>query len=170
MINGAACRVLVVEDEFLIALEITEALERAGYEVIGPVATAGEAERLAREEILDAAVLDVELQGETVFAAADLLMRQGVPFVILSGYGAEDLPVRFRGRPGLGKPCPAELLPPMLEMAAYEQLVRERAHALWEREGRPEGAADRHWSLAEAELRDGRGVPAAATVQEDCAR
>jgi DNA-binding NarL/FixJ family response regulator len=151
--EGTLRRVLVAEDEFLIALEIGDALERAGYEVIGPVATASEAERLAREELLDVAVLDIDLQGETVFAAADLLVRQGVPFVILSGYGVEKLPERFRGRPAISKPCPAELLPSMLEAAAREQLVRERAYAIWEREGRPAGEADRHWFMAEAELR-----------------
>lgn len=154
MTKGAARRVLVVEDEFLIALEVEEALTRAGYEVVGPAATAHQAERLAQQEALDAAVLDIDLQGETVFAVADLLVGRGIPFVILSGYGAEDLPERFRGRPSIGKPCPAEVLAPMLEIAAYEQLVRERAHAIWENEGRPAGAAERHWSMAEAEMWD----------------
>ena len=56
-VRGAGRRVLVAEDEFVIALEIEEALRRAGYEVVGPAATADEAERLASKEPLDAAVL-----------------------------------------------------------------------------------------------------------------
>jgi len=144
--------VLVAEDEFVIALEVEDALRRAGYEVVGPAATAGEAERLAAEEPLDAAVLDLELRDGTAVAAADALAGRDIPFVFLSGYGAEVLPGHLRGRAVLDKPFPVERLP-----AAREQRVRERAHAIWEREGRPEGREKRHWAEAEAELRAGEG-------------
>src|SRR3954454_24513130 len=87
--RGAGRRVLVAEDEFVIALEVGEALRRAGFEVVGPAATAGEGERLAAEEPLDAAVLDLELRDGTAVAAADALAARGIPFVFLSGYGAE---------------------------------------------------------------------------------
>ena len=80
-------RVLVAEDEFVIALEIGDTLRRAGYEVVGPAATAGEAARLAAEGPLDAAVLDLGLRDGTAIAAADALAARGVPFVFLSGYG-----------------------------------------------------------------------------------
>src|SRR6476646_3642380 len=97
-------RVLVVEDEFVIALEIEDVLLRAGYEMVGPAASASEAERLAREEQLDVALLDVGLRGEPAFQAADALADRGVPFVFLTGYSPETLPGRFRDRAVLGKP------------------------------------------------------------------
>ena len=151
--KGAGRRVLVAEDEFLIALEIGDALQQAGYEVVGPAATAEETLRLAREALLDAAVLDADLRGEPVFPAADALAARGVPFVFLTGYQAEMLPERFRGGVVLGKPYTAEQLPAALAEAARQQRVRERAHAIWEREGRPRGQELRHWAEAEAELR-----------------
>ena len=146
--RGAGRRVLVAEDEFVIALEVDEALRRTGYEVVGPVAAAEEAERFARGERLDAAVLDVGLRGGTVFAAADLLAGLGVPFVLLTGSLEETLPERFQGRPFLAKPYVAEGLPAALEEAAREERVRRRAHAIWEREGRPVGQDARHWAMA----------------------
>jgi DNA-binding response OmpR family regulator len=146
-------RVLVAEDEFVIALEIEDTLRRAGYEVVGPAATAGEAARLAAAGPLDAAVLDLGLRDGTAIPAADVLAARGVPFVFLSGYGRESLPGHLRGRTVLDKPCTAERLPAALEEAAREQRVRERAYALWEREGRPEGEEVRHWAEAEAALR-----------------
>src|SRR5437764_6538497 len=95
---------LVVEDEFLIALEVDDALRRAG--VVGPVATPEDAARLATEEQLDAAVLDVELRGGRVFPAADALARLSVPFVFLMGYapgGAREVAPRvLRADPAAG--------------------------------------------------------------------
>ena len=119
--RGAGRRVLVAEDEFVIALEVGEALRRAGFEVVGPAATAGEAERLAAEEPLDAAVLDLELRDGTAVAAADALAGRGIPFVFLSGYGAEVLPGHLRGRAVLDKPFAVERLPAAVEAAAREQ-------------------------------------------------
>src|SRR3954454_2540360 len=118
--KGAGRRVLVAEDEFVIALEAEAVLLRAGYEVVGPVATAGEAAHLAAGEPLDAAVLDLGLRDGTAAMAADLLAARGVPFVFLSGFSAEALPGRFRGRPVLDKPCTVERLPAALEAAARE--------------------------------------------------
>ena len=112
--RGAGRRVLVAEDEFVIALEVGEALRRAGFEVVGPAATAGEAERLAAEEPLEAAVLDLELRDGTAVAAADALAGRGVPFVFLSGYGVEALPGHLRGRAVLDKPFAVERLPAAL--------------------------------------------------------
>src|SRR3954469_18044981 len=96
----AGRRVLLAEDEFIVALDVGDALRRAGFEVVGPAATAGEAERLAAEEPLDAAVL----RDGTAVAAADALAGRGIPFVFLSGYGAEALPGHLRGRAVLDKP------------------------------------------------------------------
>src|SRR3954447_773302 len=122
--SGAGRRVLVAEDEFVIAREVGEALRRAGFEVVGPAATAGEAERLAAEEPLDAAVLDLELRDGMAVAAADALAGRGIPFVFLSGYGVEALPGHLRGRAVLDKPFAVERLPAALAEATRQQRVR----------------------------------------------
>jgi DNA-binding response OmpR family regulator len=154
-------RALVAEDEALIAMDVEAALRRAGWEVVGPVSRAADAARLAAREPLDAAVLDIGLGGGTAYGAADLLAARGVPFLFLTGYGPGVLPERLRGRPVLGKPFSAGRLPTALEGAVREQRVRERAYAIWEREGRPYGQAERHWFSAEEELRPLLGAPAA---------
>ena len=139
-------RVLVAEDEALIAMDVEAALRRAGWEVVGPVARAADAVRLAAgaEGPLDTAVLDIRLSDGMVYGAADLLAARGVPFLFLTGYGPETLPERLSGRPVLRKPISTGRLSAALEDAAREQRVRERAYAIWEREGRPHGDAKRH--------------------------
>jgi PAS domain S-box-containing protein len=88
----AGRRVLLVEDELLVAMEMEEALRDLGCEVLGPAATVEEALRLALAEAgrIDAAVLDVNLAGRPSFPVADLLAGRGVPVVFATGYG--DLP------------------------------------------------------------------------------
>ncbi|MDJ0386766.1 HWE histidine kinase domain-containing protein [Roseomonas sp. E05] len=82
-------RVLLAEDEPLVALELETQLQALGFTVVGPAASLQEALRLAGEEaLLDAAVLDVNLRGQAVFPVADLLVRRGVPVVFATGYGA----------------------------------------------------------------------------------
>jgi DNA-binding response OmpR family regulator len=103
-------RVLVVEDEALIAMDLQAALCRAGCEVVGPVAGIEEAAHLAAEERLDAAVLNIGLVDGEAWSTADILVRRGVPFVFFTGYELERLPERFRGRPVLGKPFSVERL------------------------------------------------------------
>jgi CheY-like chemotaxis protein len=88
--------VLVVEDESLIALLIADALEESGARVVGPCFTLAECFRVAREEQIDAAVLDVDLGGEDVFPAAEELRRRGVPFVFHTAHAdREELQERF---------------------------------------------------------------------------
>jgi CheY-like chemotaxis protein len=104
-------RVLVVEDEALIALDIEAALKSNGCEVLGPVGTLAEAARLAADTKLDVAVLDINLGNEKVFTVADTLAKRGVPFVFLTGYETDILPERHHHRPSITKPCrPAVLL------------------------------------------------------------
>ncbi|MBO1073475.1 PAS domain-containing protein [Roseomonas marmotae] len=86
----AGRRVLVVEDEALIAAEIGAVLRSAGCCVLGPAATVEQAMRLAETSAIDLAVLDVNLGGQASFPVADLLARRGVPVVFATGYG--DLP------------------------------------------------------------------------------
>lgn len=103
-------KVLVVEDEPLIALQIAQTLERMDCQVVGPAATVGEALELINAGGFDLALLDVDLSGSRSFPLADLLEDQGRPFAFLTGFGAAELPQRFHRSPLLGKPiCSTEL-------------------------------------------------------------
>jgi CheY-like chemotaxis protein len=97
-------RILVVEDEALIAMDLERIVRRAGCEVVGPVGRAEEALRLAAEGRPDAAILDIELSDGDSFAVADALARRRVPFVFVTGSAPAALPERFRGRPLIQKP------------------------------------------------------------------
>ena len=102
--NLAGCRVLVVEDETLIAILIEEALQELGCVVVGPVARLDAALRLASSEALDAAVLDVTIRGGHIQPVAEQLLARGIPFVLASGYGDWSLPENLRDQPRLTKP------------------------------------------------------------------
>lgn len=98
-------RVLVVEDEFLVSLMTTDLLESVGCEVVGPAAQIATAFKLAQSEALDAAVLDIDIAGETIWPVASELQHRGVPFVFLSVHVPPiTLPARFAATPRLDKP------------------------------------------------------------------
>ncbi|MEP9349064.1 response regulator [Xanthobacter sp. KR7-225] len=98
-------RVLVVEDEFLVALGLEDNLKALGCTVVGPVANLSAAMLAAAHETLDAAILDVNLAGETVFPAAAILVHRGIPFMFCSGYsGSGRLPEGFADAPRVPKP------------------------------------------------------------------
>src|SRR6266702_6803164 len=97
-------RILVVEDEFLLAAHIGSILEDDGLEVIGPVGTLAEALKLAQDEALDGALLDVNLDGGRVDDVVDILARRHVPFLFVSGYGREVLPKNFSDAILVSKP------------------------------------------------------------------
>lgn len=105
MRNSAdAPRVLVVEDEPLIAMLVQEWLEELNCEVVGPAASVTGALELIAGVKLDGAVLDVSLGKEESFPIADELRKRGVPFAFATGYGADGLEARFAGTPVLAKP------------------------------------------------------------------
>jgi DNA-binding NtrC family response regulator len=79
-------RVLVVEDALHLASALKGLLERVGAEVVGPVATVLEAERLAAARMAEVAVIDVKLRGETADALIDNMHGRGVPIIVVSGY------------------------------------------------------------------------------------
>jgi len=103
----AGYRILVVEDEMLLALFVEAVLHDLGCIVVGPVSKLDVAVRLASEETLDAAVLDVNIRGGDVFPAAEHLAARGIPFVLASGYGDWTLPAAWQGKPRLTKPFTA---------------------------------------------------------------
>ena len=92
----AGKRVLVVEDEMLVALLVEDILAEAGCIVIGPFARVGDALAAVHTEVADLALLDVNVAGEKVFPVAHALEKRGVPFLFLTGYGQDALP---RDRP-----------------------------------------------------------------------
>jgi CheY-like chemotaxis protein len=97
-------RILVVEDDFLIARDIKEAIERLGGRVVGPIGRLEQAQDLARRTVFDAAILDVKLDGDVTFPLAEELLMRGVPIVLATGYDLVSLPEKFQGVPHLRKP------------------------------------------------------------------
>ena len=97
-------RILVVEDEAMVAMMLEDMLLDLGCEVVGPAASLKTGLALARQGGLDAAVLDVNLAGEKAFAIADVLAEQGVPFVYATGYGRAGLRGEDEQRLVLQKP------------------------------------------------------------------
>ena len=100
----AATRILVVEDEFLIALDIAGVLEQAGLTVIGPAGNVRDALEAIARETVHGALLDAHLAGENAGRIADALITRGIPFAFVSGYGREHLPAQHRNAPLVKKP------------------------------------------------------------------
>lgn len=94
MLTGRA--VLLVEDEYFIADDMADQLQAGGAEVVGPVASVDAAIGLIEQaERIDAAVVDVNLQGAMSWPVADALLRRGVPFVFATGYDRAAIPARY---------------------------------------------------------------------------
>jgi CheY-like chemotaxis protein len=106
-------RILIVEDEYLIAADLADGIEAAGAEVIGPLGTVPQAlSELADEThpAPHAASLDVNLRGVEVFPVADALRARGVPFVFCTGYDLGNIPARYSDVPRFEKPVDMTLL------------------------------------------------------------
>ena len=83
-------RVLIVEDEAFIAMEMAEALTDAGCEIIGVAASVNKALAILNEKSCEAAVLDANLNGATTAPIAEALRARGIPFLVVSGYASPD--------------------------------------------------------------------------------
>jgi DNA-binding response OmpR family regulator len=81
-------KVLVVEDEALLAMTIEDWLKEWGFEVVGPVMTLASAKELAEGATFDLAILDINLGGEPSYPVADLLTKRGIPYILATGYGS----------------------------------------------------------------------------------
>jgi DNA-binding response OmpR family regulator len=97
-------RILVVEDEYLIRMLLEDMVADLGHDVAAAVGTIAEARELASTADFQAAILDVNLDGEQIFPVADILAERGLPFAFITGYGEGSLPDAYRGRPALPKP------------------------------------------------------------------
>lgn len=120
--NGEDRRILLVEDEELVALELSVELSRLGWAIVGPAATLSEAQALLSKPV-DAAVLDVNLRGRLVYPVAEALAERQVPFIFCTGYGMVDPEGRFPEVPVIRKPAH-----PAAVSAALADLLRARAH------------------------------------------
>ncbi len=102
--DGAGLRVMIAEDEFLVALSLEEDLRRHGCDIVGPFSRMDEARAAAQSEAIDVALLDINMNGEMAFPVADALAARGIRFMFLSGYGATTFPERYRDAPRVPKP------------------------------------------------------------------
>lgn len=102
--QSASFRILLVEDEPLVAMAVEDALLSQGMTVIGPAATVAAALGCIASNEFDGALLDVNLRGEKIDAVADALAARGIPFVFTTGDGTYGLPAAHRNRPMLTKP------------------------------------------------------------------
>ena len=114
-------RILIVEDEIVVALFMEDILSEFGYEVAGVVSQLDDA--MARPRDYDLAVLDVHLNGRNVFDFADKLSAEGVPFVFATGYGERGIPERHRAYPVLQKPFQPEELRRALERVLRDEKI-----------------------------------------------
>lgn len=113
-------RVLVVEDQFLVSLDLQCMLSDAGFEVVGPVMTLEEAMLAAEQADLRCAVVDANLNGRSAGPVAEKLKERGVPFLVVSGYEKPCLPLAFSEAPRIAKPIQANSLITMLRQLCFE--------------------------------------------------
>ena len=102
----AGKRVLVLEDEYLIGLEVADVIEMAGATVLGPAESIEAALALLdrKDEGPHLAVLDVNLSGARSYSVADALAERGVPFLFVTGYQTNSMHVAYNGYPRIEKP------------------------------------------------------------------
>jgi CheY-like chemotaxis protein len=111
-------RVLVVEDEMMVLMLVEDMLADLGCESVTAAATIDQALALIDAQVFDAAMLDMNLNGNQSHAVADALAARGVPFIFSTGYSGRDMSEGYRDRPVLKKPFP------------YEELVEVLTHLL----------------------------------------
>ncbi len=106
----AGCRILVVEDDWLISCDLDRLLTKHGAIVIGPVATVEEALDLMQQDEFQLAIINVKLGDQLAYPLADELRRRNISFAFASGYSAQVLPAPFSDVPFLEKPCDANVM------------------------------------------------------------
>jgi CheY-like chemotaxis protein len=111
-------RLLVVEDEYMVAADLARVLEERGADVVGPAGSVEDAlELVADDDRLDGAVLDINLHGERAYPVADALRERGVPFVFATGYDRWIIPDAYADVPRVEKPVDTRALARLLSTA-----------------------------------------------------
>jgi two-component sensor histidine kinase len=103
-------RILLVEDEILVAMMMKDILTELGFSVIGPFSRLAEAMVAAVHDEIDAGIIDINLGGEFVYPVADVLTARRIPFVFVTGYGVESIDRRFGYVPIVKKPVQRQVL------------------------------------------------------------
>jgi CheY-like chemotaxis protein len=120
----AGLRVLLVEDEMMVALLVESMLVELGHEVTGPVGRLNQAVAMAERENLDFAVIDVNINGGKAYPVAAVLAARGIPFIFSTGYGRAGLAAPFEDRPALQKPYLVEDLRAAIEAVVAGKRLR----------------------------------------------
>lgn len=118
------CRVFLVEDEVIIALDIEDLLLEMGCVVTGPIGTLEAAMQMADDVAFDAAILDIDIRGGNVYPVARRLLARGTPFVLASGHNDGDLPEDLGDAPRLRKPFTRQELEECMKLLCAR--LRER--------------------------------------------
>src|SRR5262249_13271230 len=103
-------RVMVVEDEALVAMVVSDAMTELGYQVVGPFSRPPDAIAAVKDGDIAAAILDINLAATLAYPVAEELTSRGIPFVFVTGYGVESIDKRFSEIPVLQKPIERETL------------------------------------------------------------
>jgi len=123
MTSRGAARILVVEDEALIAMDLQALLEEAGYNVLGPANSSAAALAIIDTEEPDVALLDVNLGRSDAFGVASILTERNTQVIFLTGHTAHKLPPAQRHLPLVSKPY----LPQVLLQAVERALEQRKA-------------------------------------------
>ncbi len=113
-------RILIVEDEWIIAADLAMQVRQAGLEPVGPAPSVEAARRLLAESAIDAAILDVSLTEGTSLPLAEDLAARNIPFAFITGYSQQELPEALAGRILLEKPVTTAAL-----LATLKRLLAE---------------------------------------------
>ncbi len=115
-------RVLVVDDEALIAMMLSDLIVEYGHETVGPAHSEDQALQLVASTPIDAAILDVTLGDHDCFAVAEALGARGIPFAFATGHGVQSMPDEFRERMTVSKPFDFEIVRKLIdELVAPQQ-------------------------------------------------
>jgi DNA-binding NtrC family response regulator len=102
--------IFLVEDEALVRMSLASMVEELGHRVVAEAGTIEDAGAIAMTGVFDLAILDINIGGLGIDPVAHVIERRGLPFLFVTGYGAQWLPSLFRQRPVLEKPVPLDRL------------------------------------------------------------
>jgi len=117
----AGNRILLVEDEILVAMMMRDILGDLGFSVVGPFSRLSEAMVAAVHDDIDAGIIDVNLGGEFVYPVAEVLAARDIPFIFVTGYGVESIDNRFASVPVIKKPVQRQVLQTIFAPAVREE-------------------------------------------------